>query len=73
MNSRITEIHFDRMERPFRAVIRTSQGVVEIQWRDIAGDRCWFSNGTVSAKQLAMPAIERLNRMVAQLDPAQHT
>jgi hypothetical protein len=65
--ARITEVHFDRQERPFRAVIRTRLGVVEVQWRDVRGDLCWFTNGISEAKKLAVPAIERLNRIITCL------
>lgn len=65
MNARITEIHFDTEERPYRAVIRTRLGIVEVQWRDVAGDHCWFTNGKLEAKRLASSAIERLNQMVS--------
>lgn len=68
MNPHITQVNFDRQERPFRAVIRTPLGVVEVQWRDVCGDLCWFTNGSGDAKKLAVPAIQRLNRMLACLD-----
>ena len=67
MEARITQIHFDRDEQPYRAVIRTRLGIVEVQWRDVAGDRCWFTNGKLEAKKMAAAAIERLNRMVSRL------
>ena len=60
---RIRTIHLDRWERPLRATIWTKHGIVRVEWRDVAGDRCWLSRGTGDAKQEAVPAIERIEQM----------
>ncbi len=64
---RISSIVFDRNERPLRATVRTRLGTVKVTWRDICGDRCWMTSGVLSAKKLAVPAIERIERMTASL------
>ena len=61
---RISSIVFDRKERPLRATIRTRLGTVKVEWRDVGGDLCWMTSGVLRAKQLAVPAIERLERIV---------
>jgi len=66
MKTRIVSITFDRDERPVRATLRTRLGPVKVAWRDVCGDRCWFNSGILDAKKLAVPAIERIERMVAQ-------
>jgi len=65
MNTRITSIMFDRKELPIRATLRTSLGPVKVVWRDVCGDRCWFTSGVLDAKKLAITAIERIERMVS--------
>ena len=60
---RIRTIHLDRWERPLRATIWTKHGIVRVEWKDVAGDRCWFSSGTGDAKQEAVPAIEHIEQM----------
>lgn len=65
--SRISCITFDKNEQPKRATIRTPLGTVTVVWQDVCGDRCWFSSGTLEAKKLAVPAIQRIERMVARL------
>jgi len=60
---RIGTIRFDRNEMPVHATIRTSSGIVRVEWRVVAGDRCWFSAGTGDAKRKAVPAIERIEQM----------
>ena len=66
MKTRIVSITFDRKEQPLRAMLRTRLGPVKVVWRDVCGDRCWFTSGVLDAKKLAVPAIERIERMVAQ-------
>ena len=60
---RVRSLHFDSQQRPARAVIVTSQGLVRLQWLEVAGDRCWFSSGTGDAKREAVPAIKRIEKM----------
>ena len=60
---RIRRLAFDPHERPARAVVVTSHGLVRVEWLDVAGDRCWFSSGTGDAKREAVKAIERIERM----------
>src|SRR5687767_5166436 len=60
-----THVHsltFDRRERPKFAVVVTQRGIVEVEWRRVAGNWCWFTSGTGDAKKLALPAIERIER-----------
>jgi hypothetical protein len=65
--TRIHSLVFDHKERPLRATIYTSQGAVKIVWRNVCGDRCWFTSGTMEAKKLTLSAIERIERFTAQL------
>ncbi len=65
--SRISSIVFDRNERPLRATIRTRLGTVKVVWRDVCGDRGWFTSGILDAKKLAAPTVARIERMVASL------
>ena len=65
--ARISSIVFDRDERLVRATIRTRLGTVKVEWRDVCGDRCWFTTGNLDAKKLAAPAINRIERMVERL------
>lgn len=60
---RIRSIHLNRWERPCRATIWTRYGIVRVVWKDVAGDRCWFSTGTGDAKAEAVPAIEHIEHM----------
>ena len=64
MNARIQSVAFDRSERPATAIIMTDKGLVEVEWRDVGGNWCWFTAGTMDAKKAAVPAIERLERML---------
>ncbi len=64
--ARISSIVFDRNERPLRATIRTRLGTVKVQWQDVSGDRCWMTSGVLDAKKLAVPAIERIERMTSR-------
>lgn len=66
MDSRITSIVFDRHERPLRATIRTSLGTVKVTWMNVAGDWCWMTSGVLDAKKHAVPAIQRIERMLEQ-------
>jgi len=36
---------------------------VRVEWKDVAGDRCWFASGTGDAKREAVTAIERIEQM----------
>jgi hypothetical protein len=65
--TRISSIVFDRHERPLRATIRTRLGTVRVEWREVCGDRCWMTTGVLDAKKLAVPAIERIERMADRL------
>ncbi len=64
---RIKSIIFDSKERPLRATIVTSAGTVKVEWRDVCGDRCWFTAGSLEAKKLAVSTIQRIEQMVARL------
>lgn len=59
MTTRLSSLIFDRHERPIRATIRTLHGTVRVVWRDVCGDRCWFTTGSTEAKKAALPAITR--------------
>lgn len=61
--ARICSLHFDRHERPARAVVVTRHGLVRVEWLNVAGDRCWFSSGTGAAKREAVFAIEHIEKM----------
>lgn len=65
--ARISSIVFDRNEKPKRATILTKLGTVKVEWRDVAGDLCWFTSGNLNAKKLVAPAIQRIERMVQEL------
>jgi hypothetical protein len=65
--SRISAIVFDRDEQPRRATILTQLGPVKVEWRDVCGDRCWFTSGNLEAKKLAVPAIQRIERLFSEL------
>ena len=43
MSARIHSITFDRRERPKFAVVLTARGIVEVEWKCVAGDWCWFT------------------------------
>ena len=62
MKAHIHSITFDKRERPKFAVIVTPRGIVDVEWKYVAGDWCWFTGGTGEAKKLAVPAIERIER-----------
>lgn len=65
--ARISSVVFDKHERPLRATIRTRLGTVKVEWRDVCGDLCWMTSGVLDAKKLAVPAIERIERMAHEL------
>lgn len=65
--ARISSIVFDRHERPKRATIITNLGTIKVEWRDVSGQRCWFTSGPLDARKLAVESIERIERMVQQL------
>ena len=65
--TRISSLVFDKDERPCRATIRTRLGTVKVEWRDVGGGLCWFTSGNLDAKRLVLPAIQRIERMVAGL------
>jgi hypothetical protein len=44
-------------------MVWTKYGMVKVVWKDVAGDRCWFSSGTGDAKAEAVPAIEHIEAM----------
>ena len=67
MRSRIVSIRFDKKERPVKAIIHTPLGLVQVEWRDVCGDWCWFTSGILDARKLASSAIGRIERMVPSL------
>jgi len=60
---RIPSIHLNRWERPSRATVWTKYGVVKVVWKDVAGYRCWSSNGTGDSRREAVPAMEHIEQM----------
>ena len=70
MKARIHSITFDKRERPKSAVVVTPRGIVDVEWRCVAGDWCWCTSGTGDAKRLAVPAIERIHQALGR---APHT
>ena len=60
---RIRVVHFTRNELPRRAKIWTRFGWVRVEWRDVAGDWCWFATGNKKARQEALPAIEHVEQL----------
>lgn len=60
---RISSIFFDKHEHPKRATILTNQGTVKVFWVDDYGDRNWFTAGNLNAKKLAVPVIQRIERL----------
>ena len=67
MKARIRNILFDAHENPEHATVKTTHGLVRVEWLDVAGDRCWFSSGTGDAKREAVPVIERIEQMCESL------
>ncbi len=64
--ARIASVVFDRYEQPRRATVVTRHGIVRVQWREVAGERCWFASGSLDARKLAVPVIQRIERMVSR-------
>lgn len=60
---RISSIVFDKHEHPKRATIITPLGTIKVEWMDVSGDRCWFASGNLDAKKLAVPVIQRIERL----------
>lgn len=67
MKTRITLIAFDSKERIKQAIILTSAGTVTVTWVNRDHDPKWFSSGPVEARRLAMEAIQKIERLAAQL------
>ena len=65
--SRIKSVVFDKHERPSRATIITQLGTVRVEWREVCGNRGWFTSGTLDAKRLAVSSIKKLERLVSDL------
>ena len=64
--SRISSLVFDRNEQLKRATIITPLGSIKVEWRKVGGDRHWISSGDLAARLLAVPVIQRIERMVQQ-------
>ena len=62
--SRISSLVFDRNEELKRATIITPLGSIKVEWRKVGGDRHWISSGDLAARLLAVPVIQRIERMV---------
>ncbi len=60
---RISSIDFDKHEQLKRATIITPLGTIKVEWRNVAGDRYWTSSGDLAAEQLAVPVIQRIERL----------
>ncbi|HRH94347.1 MAG TPA: hypothetical protein PLB55_00355 [Prosthecobacter sp.] len=56
---RISSIVFDKHERPKRATIITPLGTIKVEWRN----GYWISSGDPAAKLLAVPVIQRIERL----------
>lgn len=56
---RISSIVFDRNEQLKRATIITPLGTIKVEWRN----GYWISSGDLAAKQLAVPVIQRIERL----------
>lgn len=61
--ARISSIAFDKREQPRRDTILTKLGTVMVEWREVSGDRCWFNTGNLPARKLAVPVIQRIERL----------
>lgn len=61
--ARISSIVFDSHERPKRATIITKLGLIKVEWCDVCGDRSWFTSGNLDARKLAVPVIQRIERL----------
>jgi len=60
---RIASIVFDKHEHPKRATIITPLGTIKVEWREIAGELNWTSSGDLAARLLAVPVIQRIERL----------
>ncbi len=56
---RISSIVFDKHEHPKRATIITPLGTIKVEWRNSH----WISSGDLAAKLLAVPVIQRIERL----------
>jgi hypothetical protein len=56
---RISSIVFDKHEQLKRATIITPLGTIKVEWRD----GYWTSTGDLAAKLLAVPVIQRIERL----------
>lgn len=70
--ARISTLTFDRHERLKRATIRTDHGTIKVEWRDVSGERAWFTSGNLEARKLAVTAIHRIERMTSALWTPHH-
>lgn len=61
--ARISSIVFDKRERPKQATIITQLGPIKVEWRDVCGDRSWFTSGNLNVRKLAVPVIQRIERL----------
>jgi hypothetical protein len=61
--ARILSVAFDQNEQLKRAIITTHFGNIKVEWEN--GQ--WFTTGNLEAKKLAVPVIERIERMVSEL------
>lgn len=61
--ARILSVAFDKNEQLKRAIITTQLGKIKVEWEN--GQ--WFTKGNLEAKKLAVPVIERIERMVSRL------
>lgn len=66
MSPRICSIVFDKNELPRRATVITKLGTIKVEWMNVSGNRSWFSSGNLDARKLAVPAIQRIERMVSE-------
>lgn len=63
--ARIESIVLDPLEQPKQATIVTHLGPIKVEWHQVCGDMFWVAYGSESAKKLAVPAIERIERMIS--------
>lgn len=57
--ARILSVAFDQNEQLKRAIITTHLGKIKVEWEN--GQ--WFITGNLEAKKLAVPVIERIERL----------
>ena len=65
--TRLQSLTLDRHQQPHRATIVTPYGRVRVAWQSLHGQRCWFSLGCLEGKRLAVPLIQRLERLFQEL------